>query len=55
MDFLHAHHESEDQGLWPLVRVKNPAAGALLDSLEADHERIDPLALGPEGGRAPLR
>ena len=44
MDFLHAHHESEDHGLWPLVRVRNPAAGALLDSLEADHERIDPLA-----------
>ncbi len=44
MDFLHTHHESEDRGLWPLVRLKNPAAGALLDSLEADHERIDPLA-----------
>jgi hypothetical protein len=45
MDFLHAHHESEDRGLWPLVRIRNPAAGALLDSLEADHERIDPLAV----------
>ena len=53
MDFLHAHHESEDQGLWPLVRLKNPAAGALLDSLEADHEGIDPLAtaLRKAGGR----
>ena len=52
MDFLHAHHESEDRGLWPLVRARNPAAGALLDSLEADHERIDPLAVAlREAGR----
>ncbi len=36
MDFLHAHHSSEDEGLWPLVRERNPAAGALLDSLEAE-------------------
>jgi hypothetical protein len=44
MDFLHAHHTSEDDGLWPAVRAKNPAAGPLLDSLEADHRRIDPAA-----------
>jgi hypothetical protein len=44
MDFLHAHHTSEDDGLWPAVRAKNPAAGALLDSLEADHHRIEPAA-----------
>jgi hypothetical protein len=25
MDFLHAHHTSEDIGLWPLVRERNPA------------------------------
>jgi len=42
MDFLHAHHTSEDEGLWPLVRERNPAAGALLDSLEAEHSRIAP-------------
>ena len=44
MDFLHAHHSSEDEGLWPAVREKNPAAGPLLDSLEADHRRIEPAA-----------
>ena len=45
MEFLHAHHTGEDEGLWPLVRERNPAAGALLDSLEADHRRIDPAAM----------
>jgi len=44
MDLLHAHHSSEDTGLWPLVRRRNPAAGAMLDSLEADHARIAPAA-----------
>jgi hemerythrin-like domain-containing protein len=44
MEFLHAHHTGEDQGLWPLVRKRNPATGALLDSLEAEHRRIAPAA-----------
>jgi Hemerythrin HHE cation binding domain len=44
MEFLHSHHTSEDEGLWPLVRSKNPDAGDLLDSLEAEHGRIDPAA-----------
>jgi hypothetical protein len=44
MQFLHAHHTSEDEGLWPLVRERNPTAAELLDSLEADHQRIDPAA-----------
>ena len=44
MAFLHAHHSSEDLGLWPLVRERNPAAAALLDSLSADHRAIDPAA-----------
>lgn len=41
---LHAHHSSEDAGLWPLVRQRNPAAAELLDSMEADHARIAPAA-----------
>jgi hypothetical protein len=45
INFLHAHHTSEDEGLWPLVRVRNPVASELLDSLEADHQRIDPAAI----------
>ncbi|NYJ05777.1 hemerythrin domain-containing protein [Petropleomorpha daqingensis] len=44
MQFLHGHHTGEDDGLWPLVRDRNPAAGPLLDSLEADHARIAPAA-----------
>lgn len=44
MDFLHAHHTSEDDGLWPAVRSKNAAAGPLLASLEADHRQIEPAA-----------
>lgn len=53
MRFLHAHHSSEDEGLWPLVRTRNPAAGELLDALEAEHQRIDPAAaaLASAGGR----
>lgn len=42
--FLHAHHSGEDEGLWPLVRKRNPAAAELLDSMEADHARIAPAA-----------
>jgi hemerythrin-like domain-containing protein len=42
MEFLHAHHTSEDLGLWPLVREHNPAAADLLDSLEAEHLMISP-------------
>jgi hypothetical protein len=42
MRFLHAHHNGEDIGLWPLVRNKNPHAGALLDQMDLDHQRIAP-------------
>jgi hypothetical protein len=44
MDFLHVHHTGEDEGLWPAVRRRDPSAGALLDSLEADHRQIEPAA-----------
>lgn len=44
MDFLHVHHTGEDEGLWPAVRRRDPSAGALLDSLEEDHQRIEPAA-----------
>ena len=46
MEFLHDHHKAEDDGLWPVVRERNPAAAELLASLEADHQRIAP-AIGP--------
>ena len=45
MDFLHHHHTNEDDGLYPLVLEKNPAAGELLGVMNADHERITPRIL----------
>jgi hemerythrin-like domain-containing protein len=42
MDFLHHHHRAEDDGLFPLVLGKNPAAGELLGVMDADHHRIGP-------------
>jgi hemerythrin-like domain-containing protein len=46
MDFLHRHHESEDEWLYPLVRRRDPAAGPLLDAMDADHQRIGPAITG---------
>jgi hemerythrin-like domain-containing protein len=42
MHFLHSHHAGEDDGLWPLVRMTDPATGDLLDRMDADHARISP-------------
>ena len=40
MSFLHAHHRSEDDGLYPLVRDRDPAAAGLLDAMAADHRAV---------------
>ncbi len=43
--YLHVHHASEDEMLWPPLHAAIPAdseAGALLDALEAEHAEIDP-------------
>ena len=40
MSFLHAHHRSEDEGLYPLVRDRDPAASELLDTMDADHRAV---------------
>jgi hemerythrin-like domain-containing protein/uncharacterized protein YndB with AHSA1/START domain len=45
-DFLHRHHEAEDEGLYPLVRRRSPAAAALLDLMDEDHKRIGPAMTG---------
>lgn len=42
MTFLHAHHSTEDAGLYPMIRLKNPATAELLDAMDADHKAIDP-------------
>lgn len=53
MAFLHQHHESEDTGLYPLVRAKNPSAATLLDTMDADHQGILPgMAAVEEAARS---
>ncbi len=37
------HHPREDQTLFPAVRARDPAAAALIASLERDHARAAPL------------
>jgi hypothetical protein len=42
---LRLHHTAEDVSLWPALRAKVTVAGhvAVLDAMEAEHARIDPL------------
>jgi hemerythrin-like domain-containing protein len=43
---LHLHHTAEDEALWPQMRATaadRPDDLALLDSMEAEHDAIDPL------------
>jgi hemerythrin-like domain-containing protein len=40
MDFLRGHHESEDHGLYPVVRARRPDAAAILDEMDHDHRHI---------------
>jgi Hemerythrin HHE cation binding domain len=42
MDRLHAHHHTDDDGLWPLIRRGNPAAAGLLEAMQAEHRAIMP-------------
>ena len=35
------HHPKEDLYLFPALRKRSPEAGALIDELEAEHERVD--------------
>ncbi len=40
MTFIEAHHRSEDAGLYPVVRERDPSATALLDDMARDHEAV---------------
>jgi iron-sulfur cluster repair protein YtfE (RIC family) len=42
---LHIHHTAEDAWLWPALRTKvtRPGEVSVLDAMEAEHGRIDPL------------
>lgn len=42
MDFLHHHHEGEDERLYPLVRAGAPEAGGLLDAMAGEHRAVGP-------------
>jgi hemerythrin-like domain-containing protein len=42
MRFLRDHHESEDAGLYPLARERDPNLADLLDAMDADHCAIAP-------------
>src|SRR4051794_36814405 len=57
---LHHHHTAEDDGIWPIIRAADPAAGAIFDRLEADHDELQLLldevndSSRPIGLRAPV-
>lgn len=38
--FLHAHHDGEDELLYPLLRERVPATGALFSRMEAQHDAV---------------
>ncbi len=44
---LHSHHSAEDAGLWPLlvqrVSGRHDDARSVLDAMQAEHARIDPV------------
>jgi hypothetical protein len=43
---LHIHHTAEDELVWPALRERlagSDAARSVLDAMEAEHQRIDPL------------
>jgi hypothetical protein len=43
LSYLRHHHADEDAWAWPLLRARAPGSVPLLDALEKQHERIDPL------------
>ena len=38
--FLEAHHHTEDEKLWPLVRTHNPGLGPLMLVMSEDHAAL---------------
>ena len=50
---LHLHHTAEDELIWPVLRERlaNSAnALSVLDEMEAEHERIDPVLAAVDDG-----
>jgi hypothetical protein len=52
---LHHHHSGEDTGLWPLLMERTDDDGrAVLQAMEEEHERIDPILEACAAGFARL-
>ena len=52
---LHLHHTAEDEIIWPALRprlVHSEAALSVLDAMEEEHSRIDPLLAAVDAGFA---
>jgi hypothetical protein len=52
---LHLHHTAEDDLIWPALRERlghSASALSVLDEMEAEHERIDPLLAAVDEGFA---
>jgi iron-sulfur cluster repair protein YtfE (RIC family) len=52
---LHAHHNGEDTEIWPIIRERDPAGAVVLDALEQEHAKIDPLIQVVTDRSIPLR
>ena len=44
LDFLHAHHSSEDLIIWPLLSERVPMNAELIADMQAQHDVMVPLA-----------
>jgi hemerythrin-like domain-containing protein len=40
LDFLHTHHEGEDQLVWPLLRQRVPLDLGLVDRMQQQHQQV---------------
>jgi hemerythrin-like domain-containing protein len=40
VEFLHHHHVSEDEAIWPLAVRKQPQLGELLEAMESEHRAM---------------
>jgi len=52
---LHLHHAAEDDLIWPALRERlghSATALSVLDDMEAEHQRIDPLLAAVDAGFA---
>jgi hemerythrin-like domain-containing protein len=55
MHALHLHHHGEDIGLYPMVLRNDPSTRALVEDMDADHQRIDPAIAALEAAARALR